>query len=163
MGLDIYALKESINLTGDISILDDDERIFNIEINPKFSWHDDIISGRYKSIDKPFHFYAGSYCGYNQFRLFLFLTVNKIENDDLYEYPEKYKGLPFYQLVYAQDENAVFGTKTSAILLKNFIKYQDVAARSLSRFNPITVVMYNDFAKAFNVAASSSNGMVIFG
>ena len=163
MGLDVYALKDTIRLTEKEYLQEEDDNIFNVEINSEFTWHDEIISGRYKSIQEPFHFYAGSYSGYNQFRLFLFLSVNKIENDDIYIHPEKYRELPFYQLVYAQDDLAVYGAKTSALLSKNFIKYQDVATRLLSRYNPIAVVMYNDFAKAFHVAASSPNGMVIFG
>jgi hypothetical protein len=163
MGLDVIALSDAIRLAKNQDMQREGENVYEVIVIPEFNWHDDIISGTYKSIGEPFHFYAGSYSGYNKFRLYLFLAVNKISEDDIYTNSEKYKDFPFSQLLYAQYDQAIYGSKTSEILFKNFIKYQDVAIRSLSRFNPLSVGLYNNFAKAFKIASESNNGMVIFG
>jgi hypothetical protein len=159
MGLDVIALSAAMK----ISDLKEDpnfehsKKYFDVIPAPNCSWNDGITAGKYVSPQEHFHFYAGSYSSCDHFRLLLFMSANKISQDDIYSHPDKYQGLPFSQLVYPLMDTGVFGPTTSLSLFKMFVKYQDFAKQVLG--NPGHYLVYLNFTSAFRIA--SNNGMVI--
>ena len=102
-------------------------------------------------------FRAGSYGGHNAFREWLCRLASIPEPRTQWAAPEKYAGLPFFELVNFSDCEGVIGADAAAELAKDFAVYQAQAnAANDEWFTPL----YAKWRRAFEIA--SKGGCVQF-
>lgn len=156
MGLDIRAFRKIT--AGDETVRDEDgdvtEGWFTFYVNPDFPERADGLKDDcpYKA-EEEFHFRAGSYGGYNQWRNDLALTVGWKSAEDAWAATSG----PLWELINFSDCEGVIGPTTSKKLADEFANFQSQAdAHPDDRFR----YLYSCWRKAFEMA--SDDGCVRF-
>ena len=72
-------------------------------------------------------FRTGSYSGYSWFRNALAHFAHGVPAMTIWEQPEKYQGLPFYELIDFSDSDGTFGPAVCAKLAKDFADHEEQA------------------------------------
>ncbi len=95
-------------------------------------------------------FRAGSYGGYGAFREWLCRLASIPEPRVQWAAPEKYAGLPFFELVNFSDCEGVIGSIACAELAKDFATYQEQANAANDEW---LTPLYAKWRQAFELAA----------
>jgi len=122
--------------------------------------------------DSVYHFRAGSYGGYNMWREMLTVAIWGVTPKEAWPDPEKWRGKPFFELIFFSDcEGAItgkvcerlaldFGTREGEIreaIRRNAWSRND----SYQHWDDIFWEKYDDWKTAFEMAAPE--GAVVFG
>jgi len=151
MGLDVTAYKN-------IKIVEDEEPEYYFsntgfpQSNMKYLENREIQI----EFDEDFHFRAGSYSGYNQFRNELCKIANNITAKELWDLDNESFKL-FYWLINFTDCDGYIGASYCKILYDEFVKYEDEVKSNLQEYYHI---IYDNFKEAFRIG--SVNGLVSF-
>lgn len=167
MGLDISAHSKARYLRQ----LEEDEDVYernlrSVRVNPHFIEHADSLkdNGVYQIDGEEHRFRAGSYGGYNQFRKKLCISALGVNDEEVFNNPEKFKGKPFFEMIFFSDCEGVIGPKTSAKLAKDFADHEAAIVGLWSQFTPdwreYYLGRYADWKRAFELAAD--DGFVDF-
>lgn len=152
MGLDIAGYKNIKAIQHDNENLDED--YFTFSVNNHFPLRADGLNDELPySYEEDFHFHAGSYGGYNQWRNELAMLVGWEGAQSAWEADSG----PCWELINFSDCEGVIGPITSKKLAEDFAKYQSVAdAHHDERFKHL----YSQWRKVFEMAADG--GCVVF-
>lgn len=103
-----------------------------------------------------FHFRAGSYSGYSQFRSSL---CTEFTDRQVWDNPEKYSNIPFAEIINFSDCEGVFlGNDICEKLYNDFSYNYETYVESTE--DDWMIRVYEDFIKAFGMARN--DGIVIF-
>jgi hypothetical protein len=140
MGLDVVAFKNAKPSTDEYST-----HVYSV--TGCENRLDGKTEGTYDGEDK-FHFRAGSYGGYNEWRNWLSRKFLGVDPREVWDNKEKYTGKPFVELIDFSDCEGAFGPVTSAKLAKDFQDNKDsVVDRSWNQ------ARYEYWQRAFELAA----------
>ena len=166
MGLDISAYGK-LALVGIANDYDDFEERFDWETHvfvfPDDSfveWRDGLETGAVYQFDNDnvYHFGAGSYSGYNDWRAWLCRIVLDVEPETVWGSIKAFKRAPFFRLINFSDCEGIIGPKYSTELAKHFADYQsEIDAADCSQWSR---ELYASFRDAFEMAADG--GLVEF-
>ena len=121
----------------------------------------------YEPMDELFSFRAGSYSGYNQWRLLLCKFAHGVDINTYWDDNEKYKGSPFRELIYFSDCEGVIDSEVSEKLYHDFVDGEEKVLKKLKDNYGVDYYAgmfrktYNDFKEAFKLA-SENKGFVVF-
>lgn len=105
-------------------------------------------------------FRAGSYTGYGDWRHALCLAALGCPPLAVWNDPERYRGEPFYELIHFADNEGCIGPLAARDLADDFAWGGEDVRRALELRSTYSGAIYDDFAKAFDLAADT--GVVIF-
>ena len=99
-------------------------------------------------------FRAGSYSGYNLWRVQLSQFALGVEPSTVWENPERFAGRPFVELINFTDCDGRIGTRLAVKLAADFRAHADEAAKYAATLDEGESFLenYNDFARAFELA-----------
>ena len=165
MGLDIVAYSKVV----DFGPLDEEtstgEDMVRVD-DAGFGRHAPLIPGHaYGKGDdsKEFHFRAGSYGGYNEWREWLCQIAHGVTPDTIWHNSDKYKDLAFFELIEFSDCDGVIGSVAAKKLLADFEDYEAKVNAAMETPRPDYVWFkdrYADWRKAFRLAAD--DGVLLF-
>jgi len=122
----------------------------------------DVLDGRslgcYEHKGETFHFRAGSYGGYGDWRRSLSVLGLGTTAETVWHEPGAFAGEPFVELVNFSDCEGAIGPATSEKLAADFATHRDAAA-SGPDFGGYFLAKYDDWHKAFTLA--SDDGWVV--
>jgi hypothetical protein len=120
---------------------------------------DGIAPGRYLlNGDEAGGFRAGSYSGYNDWRMALCQAIHGCDPRFVWDDPEPWAGRPFFELVQFTDCDGFIGPRTSAKLERDFLGYRETFRAAVEESWMLEV--YDEFTAAFGAAARG--GVVVF-
>ena len=112
MGLDIVAYQG-------LTKTDADE---NIHVSrDQFCYNSDLESGWYDCEGESFHFRAGSYSSYNQWRRTLCQAIHGVTDSEFLKKEENFSGKSFYELINFSDCEGQIGPGVSEKLYQDFM------------------------------------------
>lgn len=165
MGLDITAYK-NVKLIETLRAYEDYESKYDWQDNYDFlsanvlsMWADrssDLTPGGVYSYEDSMGFRAGSYSWYNYWRNELSKMMLNVEASDVWNNPDRYKEMPFYELINFSDCEGVLGTQVCRDLAEDFETYLSIAVMHTDEW---FVDKYNNWLEAFKFA---ENGYVDF-
>lgn len=137
------------------------DNYIHLYLNPYFSAHAGSLKPGFYAGESPFGFCAGSYGSYSHWREWLSEMALKVSPKAVWEYPDKYQGEPFYEIIDFSDCEGFIGPEMACKLTGDFATYEDKAAEY--GYGPYDYLFktYQNFYKAFDLAASR-NGAVVF-
>lgn len=160
MGLDIVAcsrIKFIREVRDDEELTFDDDSIW-LGGDDFVERQDGLRHGLYDVEGDEFHFRAGSYSGYNNWRSELSLAALEVAPEVVWRDFENFRGKPFAELICFSDCEGFIGPKTSAKLLEDFKKLD---VRKLGGpWDEYMCDRFEDWQLAFKLAAD--NGVVVF-
>jgi hypothetical protein len=189
MGLDIIAIS-NLQYLGDHHIASDDDDFCqepdHYDVwDDDFPWHQDLSEGGcYAETPdtEDASFLVGSCSGYNWWRNALSHFACGVPARTVWEHPDKYKSLPFYELIEFSDCNGTIGPAVCAKLAKDFADHEEQARAFAGKIKPFKGMsdlpeaarhspdligrarywldIYRKFQAAF--AVGSQNGLVRF-
>lgn len=119
-----------------------------------------FLQGKYyRTEGLKYGFRAGSYWGYNQWRKQLCNVIYDIDIEEIWDYPEKYKNKPFFNLINFSDCNGEIGTEMSKSLAKDFKEHQHIIDELSDKYFHFKHA-YTEWRKVFELA--SDDGIVLF-
>lgn len=164
MGLDIKAWEKAV-LTDPHEHTDDCYDAGHVEafVLDGFDWSlRGLEAGRcYAVSGDSWSFAAGSYSGYGHFRSALCkAALRGVEPSQVWADPDSYAGQPFYELINFADNEGTIGPEAAADLAADFVAERDRVLPLLIREVDYYRVRYDDWQRAFTLAAGS--GLVEF-
>ena len=134
MGLDITAYRR-VKRIGDATSWDDYENRFDWRVATFVPSDQDfqertppIAGGVYaRNEGDLFEFRAGSYSGYNDWREELSKMAMGVVPQVVWVNPERYQGLPFFELIHFSDCEGIIGTDACKRLAEDFATWQEKA------------------------------------
>lgn len=151
MGLDITVYK-NIEPTQDEDYC---FKAFQIE-GLKESRMKNLKAGQEYNGENVFSFRAGSYGGYNAFRNEL-AKLSGLDDRTIWANPEKYKDVPFYELINFSDCEGVMDWETAAVLCEDFIENFN---KAMDNFDQYYMSKYKDWSTALELA--KEKGVIVF-
>jgi hypothetical protein len=113
---------------------------------------DGLEPGYYRCSDEKVEFSVGSYSHYNRWREKLARLVLDHDVETICADLERFKGKPFFELIYFADNEGFIGPVTSAKLAQDFADYADRVAAAEAPESDFRET-YGDFWSAFAMAA----------
>lgn len=159
MGLDIVAVRQARFLHPRPEQWSDEhaEHLYIHVIGGFEARLDGKLAGCYEA-DDGFHFRAGSYSGYNDWRRWLSETQLGVPPQAVWDAPESFAGKPFVELVNFADSEGAIGPVTSAKLAEDFRSHQ--SQPDLQDPTGYYLSKWDEWARAFALAAD--DGFVVF-
>jgi hypothetical protein len=96
-------------------------------------------------------FRAGSYSGYNRWRENLCRLALGVLPETIWGDPNRFIGLPFYEIINFADNEGAIGPVVSAKLARDFAEFRDKAQRDMHEWD---FKVYDNFQRAFEAAAN---------
>lgn len=157
MGLDVVAISKARFKDSNWKDGEEGENEHSVH-KAEFNRMDGLPEGIYEALGEQFHFRAGSYSGYNQWRRQLALTFARMEPEVIWNHDDHELEAPFVELINFSDCDGAIGPATSKKLAKDFDDYVGVAGEQMDEYD---FRIYLNFLHAFTIAAD--DGFVIFG
>lgn len=151
MGLDIVAYQG-------LTKTDAEE---NIHVSrDQFGYNSDLETGWYDCEGESFHFRAGSYSGYNQWRRALCEAIHGVTDSEFWKKEENFSGKSFYELINFSDCEGQIGPEVSEKLYQDFMdpenekKFLDFCKANYESdyLEEFYQANWEDFKKAFDLA-----------
>ncbi len=101
--------------------------------------------GVYSFDGEPIAFAVGSYISNSSWMRLLSLAVFGVPSEEVWKNPMVYKGLPFFELVYMEDQGSI-GPKTSKKLVADFLAHKETIRQK------VRTVIEDDFDNECNLA-----------
>jgi hypothetical protein len=140
---------------------------YYVYINNSFSDQAEGVKEGYYNSENEFWFRAGSYSSYNYWRRMLSFIVLGIAPENIWNNSSQFLDKPFVELIHFSDCEGVIGSKVSAKLAKDFEDHRDLFKAYFEKLekdemHEWCVVQYDNWMKAFQLAASTADGVVMF-
>ena len=152
MGLDITAYRKIIRIELPEGTEPYNYRAFTACLNGDFPGRaDDITDGAVYLKSEEFHFRAGSYSGYGEWRRRLAGLAGYVDPEAVWN-----GGVatgPFFELINFSDCEGIIGTSVSAKLAKDFADHEHAALGVDGPDSEWFVAKYAEWKKAFEIAA----------
>ena len=160
MGLDISAVSKIKQVEG--------EEGTHYVAADKFERHTLQQSWYTSSYDsRVYWFRAGAYSSYNAFRRDLCGFAHGVNDTDIWNNLEKYKGGKFHEIIEFSDCQGAIGAEVSGKLHADFVDGRDAFVKWVTEkyrddleVSKYRVKVYDDFTLAFEIA--KDDGMVVF-
>ncbi len=170
MGLDCTAY-DSVNLVEKISLAqlnelaDRDDLYERVDLtflfNHKvFADRGDGLPDGFYSFGKKIEFCAGSYGGYSHYYRESLAKISGISCDEIYQDPEKYKNIPFFEQIKFPDNEGFLGPRTCKKLLADYENYRINVRKIMKKAQYNWFETYDEFLRGLKFVGE--NGVLRF-
>lgn len=146
MGLDITVYSELKKVHGNRS----DARVYLYNLPSFKARNTKFPKGHYSA--EPIFSAHNFYGKYGQFRSLLAQLIGAKDQEEVWNNPETYSAKPFYELINFADNEGTIDYEVAERIAKAFEEFE---AKALSEFDEYNLGKYQDWQKAFRLAADN--------